>query len=29
MDYAEAYGGYAAQGMPRIDAELRKRAISG
>ena len=26
MDYAEAYDGYAAQGIPRIDAEIVKKS---
>ena len=26
MDYAEAYDGYAAQGVPRIDAEIVKKS---
>ena len=29
MDYAEAYDGYVAQGILRIDAEIVKKAISG
>ena len=29
MHYAEACDGYAAQGIPRIDAEIVKKAISG
>ena len=26
MDYAEAYDGYAAQGIPRIDVEIVKKS---